>query len=146
MRGEDAESEGDCLTDFQERFENWVRWCCSKGLYQGHAFSIEGQYRSPQHWWPEGPRPPSIDTVDAVLLNRAYNRLSMLAPKQGRIIKLLTFKSYLRPQWQAQKLGIHYLDLEKALYRAKLMMRNQLDFLEKGVYKEVGTMAPAIYA
>jgi hypothetical protein len=135
---------------FQQRFANWVRWCIAKGLPQGHALSLEGQYRSPQHWWPEGPRPPSIDLVDAVMVNRAYSRLMFLAPKQARVIKLLTFKPYLRPQWQAQKLGIHYLDLGEAYYQAKLMLRNQLDFLEKKVYKEevVGKliMAPAIYA
>jgi len=123
--------------EFSQRFQNWVRWCSVRGVYQGHAFSIEGLYRSPQHWHPEDPRPPEIDRPDAVMVNRAYTRLAILTPRQARIIKFLTFRAYLRPQWQAQKLGIHYLELDEAYYRAKLMLEHQLARVEGLVYKGV---------
>jgi hypothetical protein len=121
---------------FLLRFENWRRWASTRGLYRGHVFSIEGRYASPQHWYPEPPAPAAIDVPDAVLVNRAYTYLAIIAPRQARVIKILTFRAYLRPQWQAQKLGIHYLELEEAHYRAKRALANQLDFVEKQAYKQ----------
>lgn len=112
--------------EFSQRFENWRRWCVQKGLYQGRAGSIEGAYRSPQHWDPPEPRPPSIDVVDALEVNRAYTRLAQIAPSQANIIKVVVFRQHWRPQWQAQKLGIHHTLLEEALARAKKMLGNQL--------------------
>ena len=120
--------------DFPERFENWRRWCIAKGLHQGHAMSIEGRYRSPQHWDPPNPKPPEIDLLDAVLVNRAYTMLAQIAESQAKIIKILTFREYWRPQWQAQKLGIHYLRLDEAYRWAKIAFQNQLAFIEKGNY------------
>ena len=114
---------------FEQRFNNWRRWASARGFYQGHVFSIEGLYRSPQHWHPEPPAQPAIDVPDAVLVNRAYAYLAIIAPRQARIIKILTFRAYLRPQWQAQKLGIHYLALDEAYYRAKRALANQLDYV-----------------
>lgn len=113
--------------EFTARFENWRRWCNQKGLYQGRTGSIEGAYRSPQHWDPPEPRPAEINVPDAVLVNRAYTRLALLAPKQASIIKVLVFRPYWRPQWQGQKLGIHWRLLDEALERAKKMLRNQLE-------------------
>jgi hypothetical protein len=113
--------------EFPARFENWRRWADQRGLYQGHAGSIEGRYRSPQHWDPPDPRPPSINLPDAILVNRAYMHLAQIAPKPARVIQILVFKGKnWRPQWQAQKLGIHHTGLEEALTRAKQMLENQL--------------------
>ena len=124
------------MVDFLLRFENWRRWCVARGLHQGHAYSIEGRYRSPQHWNPPEPKPQMIDDNDALMVNRAYTRLAQIAESQAKIIKILTFRVHLRPQWQAQKLGIHYLVLDEAYYRAKLALKNNVAFLEKVAYKE----------
>jgi hypothetical protein len=99
--------------DFALRFENWRRWCIQKGFHRGHCGSVEGAYRSPQHWDPPEPRPASIDLLDAVVVNRAYTRLALIAP-------------YLRPTRQAQILGTHYLRLDELLHTAKQMLSNQL--------------------
>lgn len=112
--------------EFHQRFDNWRRWCLQKGLHQGRTGSIEGFYRSPQCWDPPEPRPPAIDLPDAIMVNRAYMYLAQLAPKQANIIKILTFRPHWRPQWQAQKLGIHYTRLDEALDAAKIMLKNQL--------------------
>lgn len=125
---------GDEIEAWQIRFENWRRWCRAAGYHQGHAFSIEGLYRSPQHWYPDPPRPEPLDVNDAVLVNRGYVYLALVAERQAKIIKILTFRAYLRPQWQAQKLGMHWTELGDAYYRAKLMMRNQVFILEKKGY------------
>jgi hypothetical protein len=109
--------------EFGVRFQNWVRWCVQKGLYRG---SVEGAYRSPQHWDPPEPRPPSIDPLDAVVVNRAYTRLAILAPYHATVIKVLIFQPYIRPTRQAQILGTHYLQLDALLDKAKTMLANQL--------------------
>lgn len=114
------------LNGFGARFENWRRWCFANGRHVGRAGSAEGGWRSPQHWYPEDPRPPAIDVPDAVLVNQAFTSLALLAPRQARIIKIITFRPYLRPQYQAQKLGIHYLQLGEAYHRAKLALAARL--------------------
>ena len=115
------------ITDkFEVRWKNWIRWCVQKGLYQGRAGSVEGAYRSPQHWDPPDPRPPTIDLPDAVLVNRGYTRLAMLAPYHAKVIQVLVFEPFLRPTRQAQKLGTHYLRLDELLHRSKIMLANQL--------------------
>lgn len=111
---------------FATRFSNWVRWCNQKGLYQGRCGSIEGAYRSPQHWDPPEPRPQPIDELDAVLVNRAFTHLAQLSPRNANVIKIVVFRPYWRPQWQAQKLGIHWQKLGEALAQAKKMLGNQL--------------------
>jgi len=143
---------------FLLRLDNWTRWCAGRGLYhraapvslagevmssEGRALSLEGNYRcesrpddTPTGWgdWlssaPVQPR-PAIDIPDAVLVNRAYVRLATLTARQARIIRIMTFKAHWRPQWQAQKLGIHYLELPSAYYRARLMLAHQLEILDK---------------
>jgi hypothetical protein len=119
------------LGDFEARFANWLHWCRMKGMHQGHAGSVEGRYRSPQHWDPVNPKPEWLllmDVNDAVLLNRAYSQLGEYA---RRAIKILWFRPYWRAQWQAQKLQVHHTELADLAYRAKKMMENRLAFIEK---------------
>jgi hypothetical protein len=112
--------------EFAARFRNWVRWCLAKGLYQGRTGSIEGAYRSPQHWDPPEPRPEPVDELDAILMNKAYVRLWMGSETAARVIQVLVFTPYLRPTRQAQILGTHYMRLEQELAKAKKMMQNLL--------------------
>lgn len=147
------------MTDeFRNRFVNWVRWCRGRdGAHrvafvsvdgdlvssEGRALSIEGDFREKRRvddtptgygdWLESAPVQirAAVNVPDAVLVNRAYLRLAMHADRQARIIRILTFKNHWRPKWQAQKLGIHYLELGEAYYRACLMLSNQVDFLEK---------------
>jgi hypothetical protein len=112
---------------FEARFGNWVRWCVQRGLYRGRAGSVEGAYRSPQHWDPPEPRPPTIDLVDALTVNRGYTRLAELAPYHAKVIKTLVFnpKGY-TAKLQAQVLGSNHLKLGPLLDTAKQMLKNQL--------------------
>jgi hypothetical protein len=114
------------LESFDRRFENWRRWCIQKGLHRGRAGSVEGAYRSPQHWDPPEPRPAEIDVLDAILVNRAYTRLALLSPRSAKVIQVVVFMPYLRPQRQAQILGTHYLRLDAELDKCKQMLKNQL--------------------
>jgi hypothetical protein len=116
---------------FEERFENWLRWCQLKGLYHAKAGSAEGHYRSPQTWEPQNPKPAwliTMDIPDAALLNRAY---SQLGDRTRNIIKVLWFRAHWRPQWQAQKIGCHFKELGEIGNRAKKMFENRLLFIER---------------
>jgi hypothetical protein len=113
--------------EFERRWANWVRWCNSKGFYQGRTGSLEGAYRSPQCWNEELPKPPPIDLLDAVVMNRAYVRLWTSSEKAAKTIQYLVFRHpNMRPTGQAQLLGVHYMRLEQELQKAKRMMRNLL--------------------
>jgi hypothetical protein len=64
--------------------------------------------------------------LDAILVNRAYTRLALLSPSSAKVIQVLVFMPYLRPQRQAQILGTHYLRLDAELDKCKQMLKNQL--------------------
>lgn len=103
-----------------------------RGLHQAHAGSIEGRYRSPQHWEPVNPKPDwlvLLNEPDAVLVNKAYSQLGDWAQ---RVIKTLWFAPvcYWRPQRQAQRIGCHWRELGDMGYRAKLMLKNRVRYIE----------------
>lgn len=52
------------MSELDGRLENWGRWLRSHPHYAAAA-SLEGNYRSPQHWWPVGPRPKETKGADA---------------------------------------------------------------------------------
>jgi hypothetical protein len=112
---------------FERRFSNWVKWCNRKGLHQGRTGSAEGNWRSPQIWHPPEPRPEVLNEPDALLFNSAYWQLG---ERVRQVIKILVFRPHLRPQWQAQKLGVHYLKLDEELAWAKTMMKNRVSMIE----------------
>ena len=56
----------------QDRIENWRRWVLTGSIRYRQAESLEGSYRSPQHWHPETPRGAEIMVADAQLLERAW--------------------------------------------------------------------------
>jgi hypothetical protein len=111
---------------FEGRFKNWIQWCIRKGLHQGRTGSAEGNWRSPQIWHPPEPRPPVLDDLDAVAVNRAFSQLAQNSPTYANVIKVLVFKPWMRPQAQAQVLGVHYMRLDQELHKAKKMLSNLL--------------------
>jgi hypothetical protein len=70
---------------------------------------------------------PVID-YDALLVNRAYWELG---EKTRKTIKILWFRTGWKPTWQAQKIGCHHTELGEIGYRAKRMLQNRLDFVER---------------
>ena len=101
------------------------------GKFQAKAGSAEGNYHSPQVWDDRNPRPQwliELDVPDAVEVNRAYIQLG---ERTRRVIKILWFRTHWRPQWQAQKLGCHHTELGELGHKARLMLRNRLDFIQK---------------
>ncbi len=55
------------MTDLDSRLQNWGRWLreFQPGLISAAIDSIEGNYRSPQHWHPIGSRPIAAKEADA---------------------------------------------------------------------------------
>ena len=114
-------------TLFLYRFDHWLRWCLSKGHYQSRCGSLEGLWRSPQCWDERLPRPPPIDLLAAILVNRGYIGIADI---HRRTIKYLYFRNW-RPQWIAQKLGCHHTQLGDYRHRARLALANRIAFLDK---------------
>jgi len=52
------------MDGLDERLTNWKRWLRRYG-HSGQACSLEGNYRSPQIWYPPGPRPIAAMDADA---------------------------------------------------------------------------------
>lgn len=52
------------MDGLDERLANWKRWLRRYG-HSSQAQSLEGNYRSPQIWYPPGPRPPAAMNADA---------------------------------------------------------------------------------
>jgi hypothetical protein len=59
------------------RLENWRAWLKSREP-NGHCGSLESHYRSPQIWYPPGPRPPDPDGADAWDITIAAATLPLL--------------------------------------------------------------------
>ena len=51
--------------DLESRLENWARAVKWYGGGPMSCLSAEGHFRSPQHWYPLGPRPLDADVDDA---------------------------------------------------------------------------------
>ena len=135
------------MASFNERFDNWVRWCNAKGLMQRRTGSLEGNYRSPQCWDPPGPRPAVIDLPDAILLNRAYTWMAVHAPREAKVIKIMTFFGHWRATWKAAKLGVHHTKLDDAYKTARTMMKNATEHAErKRISKVVESMTVTVQA
>lgn len=126
--------------DFDARFKNWVRWCKAKGFHRSRVGSAEGNYRSGQVWEATEPRGEPFDELDALMVNRAF---SELGGQVRRAIKVIYFREYWRPQWQAQKLGIRMVDLPRVGYEARIMLLNRVEFLERK-RKILSTVKPVL--
>lgn len=113
-------------TEFELRLRNWCLWCrMREGEHYGHAGSIEGRYRSPQHWDPVNPKPEWLLTLnenDAVLVNRAYIYL----PEKQRLVIVGMLIERVRQPELARKVGCHHTELGDRLYIAKRMLKNRL--------------------
>lgn len=66
----------------EARIANWRRAVLGRGINYGQCMSAEGNFRSPQHWHPEGPRPSAVDMLDADLLERAWRTIRPLQARQ----------------------------------------------------------------
>jgi hypothetical protein len=82
-----------------DRIENWRRYVLAHGSHYSQARSLEGDYRSPQHWHPEAPRPPSVMRADAELLEAAWRTVR---PPESRSI-ILWHHIYRLPEWTIRR-------------------------------------------
>ncbi len=82
-----------------DRIENWRRYVIASGYPYRQANSLEGDYRSPQHWHPEAPRPAGVDRQDAELLEAAWRTVR---PLESRSIILWWHINRL-PEWTIRR-------------------------------------------
>ena len=123
-----------------ERIDNWRRWALASGYPYGQANSLEGDYRSPQHWHPEGPRAPEIWRADAELLERAW---TTMRPLESRAI-VRWHHIFRLPEWtirrRVRQVYAHAItkdDLPGEIARAEDLFSVAIDTLENMAYKGV---------
>ena len=68
--------EASLLMRLPARLDNWRNWLRQSPLY-GQCASLEGNWRSPQTWYPPGPKPERADEKDAWEINLAAATLVM---------------------------------------------------------------------
>jgi hypothetical protein len=113
------------MTDLNSRLRNWGRVV---RFYEtephGRCFSIEGGWRSPQHWHPEEPRPPSPDVRDAWHVENGVQvlRARSQAVLRGRFVLQLRDPQLLRdlgmrkcPDWGLRS----WADVDMAMIAAR---------------------------
>jgi hypothetical protein len=120
------------VNDLEPRLENWgsvMRWRRSRG--NGSTGSIEGGYRSPQHWEPWGIATPSdisLGWKDAEDVELAASCLSLRyhAILRGRYVAKAGPNSMARI---VRKLGFHSTragEIEAALAMGKALLLHEL--------------------
>jgi hypothetical protein len=122
-----------------DRIENWRRWVLASGYPYGQAMSLEGDYRSPQHWHPEGPRAPEVWRADAELLERAWTTVRPLESRA--IIKL--HHIFRLPEWTIRRRvravyghAIGKEQLPGEIAKADVLFGAAIDTAQNAAYKE----------
>ncbi len=118
-------------TELVRLLAQWARWARETMRY-GHCGSVEHKYRSPQCWWPEEPRPPEINTREAMAVERAIVGLPGL-PEKHRIVLVWTWVHRCKEPWiitrQAKKryrVWVRPQDVQEVLHDAERMVANRL--------------------
>lgn len=109
--------------DLESIFRNWARWVRDRSFRKQHCFSIEGRYRSPQHWNPPEPKPAEVDWQLALKVEKIVVRLprKYLTLLVGHYVKLSN------PMSTCRKIAIRFNDYNATLQMAKIMVRNNLN-------------------
>lgn len=108
--------------DLEAIFRNWARWVRDRGYRKQHCYSIEGRYRSPQHWNPPEPRPPEVDIFQALKVEKIVIRL----PNKYKVLLVGHFVKLSNPMSICRKIAIRFNDYDATLQMAKIMVRNNL--------------------
>lgn len=108
--------------DLNEILLNWARWVRDRGYRKQHCYSIEGRYRSPQHWNPPEPRPPDTDLWEAVKVEKIIIRL----PRKYMVLLVGHYVKKSNPMATCRKIAIRFNDYDATLQMARLMVRNNL--------------------
>lgn len=108
--------------DLELIFKNWARWVRDRSFRKKHCYSIEGRYRSPQHWHPPEPRPPEVDWQEALKIEKIVVRL----PKKYTALLVGHYVKLSNPMSICRKIAIRFNDYEATLQMARIMVRNNL--------------------
>jgi hypothetical protein len=85
---------------------------------QGHCWSIEHRYRSPQCWYPPDPKPAPVNATWASLVERNMR----IVPRVSR--RLLKFKYVDRADHAWIRRRLHLRDFDPELYKARQIIKN----------------------
>lgn len=88
---------------------------------------MEGKYRSPQVWYPPGPKPPEIELWNALKVERSIVGLTWKYVEllKGHYVYRANPKSIIR------KIHIRPSDYDATLQMARLMVKNRIRYAEE---------------
>lgn len=116
----------DTSLDQQELlYENWGRWCRQRKIF-GECNSLEGNYRSPQHWEREEVRIPVTleDMQNALRVNRAW----LAMPQPYKVVFKDWYALRCRPEITCRRCRLRIAMHDEYLVRARLICSNLLTF------------------
>lgn len=109
------------LNDYlHRRLINWSRWC-RQHQRPGHCASIEHQYRSPQCWNEQEPRPEPIDIFDGQAMEWTVRKLQ---PLYRDILRLRYVKRY---NWQALQRKYRSANVQELVTFAEIALKSALE-------------------
>jgi hypothetical protein len=108
------------------RLTNWGHWARTRTHY-GHCYSIEHQYRSPQHWNPPEPR-IVVDVPEAMEVERVMRHI----PRRHSVALACHFVWRLPQKACCQRVMLRFDLWDEFLGDAMHMVQNRLTFAGKG--------------
>jgi hypothetical protein len=109
--------------DINERIENWSRWAKVRPHYRVTQ-SLEGRYKSPQHWEPPSVSLPT-DVNDALLVEKEL--VSLTFPHKAReLIKYFHLTPFIPLHVACRKIKTKPHLIDDEYHKAKLMLENRL--------------------
>lgn len=112
-------------SNFENRVRNWAAWVMGRVMYKkDRCGSVENQYRSPQHWWPEEPS-IAVDILDALEVEKSVSIANGFPKKWHQIIKgHYVMKKDARAI--CRLISIHWMRYEDELKKALQALKNRL--------------------
>lgn len=110
-------------------FENWARYVRNKFYEPSMCQSIESRYRSPQTWHPPEARPPEVDQISGMAVEKEVSYLQRSENKSfkgyAEILKgHYVFKA--KPEATCRRAVIRVRDYNAVLRVAQLTVKNRM--------------------
>lgn len=116
------------MTD-EELFSNWARWVRDRFYSPSMCYSIESRYRSPQTWHPPEARPPEVDRIAGMAVEK---QVSYLQRSENQSLKGYAevlkghYVKKSKPEAVCRKARIRMSEYNAVLKMAQLTVKNRM--------------------
>ena len=113
--------------DLEKTLKNWASYVRDRKSRQQHCASIEHRYKSPQCWYPPGPRPPDINWQEALSVEKIVVWMGLQhGTKKYKTLLVGHYIKYSPHIVTCKRSGIRLCDYDATLQVARLIVRNRL--------------------